>query len=154
MTDQIVQEKPSSFVCHSGGWGVYEKANFKGRQLFFFDGRSPVLTCIFFLYTGIISTRRQWLWIHQVVLFYEYTWMFPYTCAIQWPGDALTSSVSTANCNAGLFCCHGCHLKMKTSQNEECFFKCTQTAQRAQETAIPTIQPTQRDPSSKLGKIL
>ena len=44
VADQIVQEKPSSFVCHSGGWVVYEKANFKGRQLFFFDGSSSVLT--------------------------------------------------------------------------------------------------------------
>ena len=47
VTDQIVQEKPSSFVCHSGGWVVYEKANFKGRQLFFFDGSSSVLTYFF-----------------------------------------------------------------------------------------------------------
>ena len=59
VTDQIVQEKPSSFVCHSGGWVVYEKANFKGRQLFYFDGSSSVLTYISFLYTGIISTHRQ-----------------------------------------------------------------------------------------------
>ena len=32
------QEKPSSFVSLSGGWVVYEKNNFKGRQLFYFDG--------------------------------------------------------------------------------------------------------------------
>jgi hypothetical protein len=33
-----LQEKPSSFVSLSGGWVVYEKPNFKGRQLFYFDG--------------------------------------------------------------------------------------------------------------------
>ena len=75
-----------------------------------------------FVYTGILGTHRQWIWIHQVLHLYEYMWMFSYTWAIQWPGDGLTSSVSTANYNAGLFCCHGCHLKMQTSQYAESFW--------------------------------
>ena len=33
-----LQEKPSSFFVMHAGWVVYEKANFKGKCLYFYDG--------------------------------------------------------------------------------------------------------------------
>ena len=34
-----IQEKPSSYVVHHGGWVVYEKPNFKGKLLYHHDCR-------------------------------------------------------------------------------------------------------------------
>ena len=33
-----LQEKPSSFLVLHGGWVLYEKQNFKGKCLYFYDG--------------------------------------------------------------------------------------------------------------------
>ena len=33
-----LQEKPSNFFVLHGGWVIYEKANFKGKHLFFHEG--------------------------------------------------------------------------------------------------------------------
>ena len=33
-----LQDKPSSFYVMHAGWVVYEKANFKGKCLYFYDG--------------------------------------------------------------------------------------------------------------------
>jgi len=33
-----IQEKPSSYVVHHGGWVIYEKANFKGKMMYHHDG--------------------------------------------------------------------------------------------------------------------
>ena len=33
-----LQEKPSSFLVLHGGWVIYEKQNFKGKCLYFYDG--------------------------------------------------------------------------------------------------------------------
>ena len=33
-----IQEKPSSFRVLNGGWVIYEKPNFKGKCLYFYEG--------------------------------------------------------------------------------------------------------------------
>ena len=36
-----IQEKPSSFRVLNGGWVIYEKPNFKGKCLYFYEGEIP-----------------------------------------------------------------------------------------------------------------
>ena len=33
-----IQEKPSTYVVHHGGWVIYEKANCKGKFMYHHDG--------------------------------------------------------------------------------------------------------------------
>ena len=41
-----IHEKPSSFRVLNGGWVIYEKPNFKGKCLYFYEGRALFVTSL------------------------------------------------------------------------------------------------------------
>ena len=42
-----IHEKPSSFRVLNGGWVIYEKPNFKGKCLYFYEGRALFVISVF-----------------------------------------------------------------------------------------------------------
>ena len=47
-----IHEKPSSFRVLNGGWVIYEKPNFKGKCLYFYEGRA---LCVLFMLAVVLQ---------------------------------------------------------------------------------------------------
>ena len=57
-----IQEKPSSFRVLNGGWVIYEKPNFKGKCLYYYEGRVDNKTAL----SLFMITTRQIRWGHEM----------------------------------------------------------------------------------------